>query len=155
MDATDPTVTWSTSNSSVATVNNGTIVAVGTGTCTITAKAGSKTEKITVTVVKLTYEEKLLKGTWYADGYLDEYGDYKTLPSGSTSFYAYDDNTGKMTVSTSTLTFTWEYVKQDGDSYFFKLKTTDGSTCNALISPMDGENTLVVELGSLYVLFEK
>ncbi len=49
-DATDKTVTWSSSKESVATVENGTVTAVAVGTATITAKAGSKTATCTVTV---------------------------------------------------------------------------------------------------------
>lgn len=48
--ATDKTVTWSSSDSKVATVSNGKVVAVAPGTATITAKAGSKTATYTVTV---------------------------------------------------------------------------------------------------------
>ena len=49
-DATDKTVTWSSSNSSVATVSGGVVTAVGEGTATITASAGGKTAQCTVTV---------------------------------------------------------------------------------------------------------
>ena len=49
--ATDKTVTWISSDYSVATVNPyGTITAVGKGTCTITAKSGDQIETIHVTV---------------------------------------------------------------------------------------------------------
>lgn len=41
-DATDKTVTWSTSDAAVATVDNGVVKAVKVGSATITAKAGSK-----------------------------------------------------------------------------------------------------------------
>ena len=54
-DATNKTVTYSTSNSKVAKVSSGgKITAVGGGTATITAKAGSKTAtcKVTVNVVQ-------------------------------------------------------------------------------------------------------
>lgn len=43
-------VTWSTSNSSVATVSNGKVVAVGTGSAVITATAGQLTRSCVVTV---------------------------------------------------------------------------------------------------------
>ena len=43
-------VTWTTSNSKVATVSGGTVKAVGAGTATITAKVGSKTATCIVTV---------------------------------------------------------------------------------------------------------
>ena len=50
-DTTDSkTVTWSTSNPNIATVTNGKVTAVGTGTATITAKVGNKTAKCQVTV---------------------------------------------------------------------------------------------------------
>lgn len=51
-NATNKTVTWSSSNTSVATVSNGTVKAVSAGTATITAKAGDKTATCTVTVKK-------------------------------------------------------------------------------------------------------
>ena len=49
--ATDKTVTWSSSNEKVATVDaNGKVTAVGNGEATITAKAGDKTATCTVKV---------------------------------------------------------------------------------------------------------
>ena len=54
-NATNKTVTWTTSNSSVATVSNGKVTAVAAGTATITAKSNnSKTATCTVTVVNPT-----------------------------------------------------------------------------------------------------
>lgn len=49
-DATNPSVTWKSENPAVAAVENGTVTAVGTGTAVITAQAGDKTAKCTVTV---------------------------------------------------------------------------------------------------------
>ena len=50
-NATDKTVTWSTSDSSVATVDaSGKVTAVKAGTATITAKSGDKSATCTVTV---------------------------------------------------------------------------------------------------------
>ncbi|MBO4625420.1 MAG: Ig-like domain-containing protein [Bacteroidales bacterium] len=50
-DATDPSVTWTTSDASIATVEGGKVTAVKSGSATITAKAGEKeaTCKVTVT----------------------------------------------------------------------------------------------------------
>lgn len=49
-DATDKTVTWTSSNASVATVADGVITAVAAGSATITASAGSKTATCEVVV---------------------------------------------------------------------------------------------------------
>ncbi len=50
-DATDKTVTWSSDNATVATVDSdGKVTAVGTGSAVITAAAGGKTATCTVTV---------------------------------------------------------------------------------------------------------
>ncbi len=51
-NATNKTVTWSSSDNAVATVNNGVVTAVANGTVTITAKTadGNKTATCTVTV---------------------------------------------------------------------------------------------------------
>ena len=55
-DATDKTVTWSTSDASVATVEGGKITAIKKGTATITAKAGDKSAECKVTVKLIEVE---------------------------------------------------------------------------------------------------
>ncbi len=56
-NATDKTVTWTSSKESVATVDaTGKVTAVAEGTATITAKAGDKTAECTVTVAKKAAE---------------------------------------------------------------------------------------------------
>ena len=49
-NATDKTVTWTSADEKVATVENGVVTAVGNGTTTITAQAGDKTATCVVTV---------------------------------------------------------------------------------------------------------
>ena len=49
-DATDKTVTWTSSNSGVASVSGGVVTAAAEGTATITASAGGKSAKCEVSV---------------------------------------------------------------------------------------------------------
>ena len=56
-NATDPKITWSSSDASVVAVSNGMIKGLKAGTATITVTAGGKTATCTVTVVKEGFPE--------------------------------------------------------------------------------------------------
>ncbi|MBQ3660093.1 MAG: Ig-like domain-containing protein, partial [Bacteroidales bacterium] len=53
-DASDPSVSWNSSDTDVATVSEGTVKAAGIGTAVITAKAGDQAATCVVTVSKKT-----------------------------------------------------------------------------------------------------
>lgn len=59
-DAKD--VVWSTSDATIAIVNNGIIVGVGEGSATVTAKVGSFSAECIVTVEKTTITEDMISG---------------------------------------------------------------------------------------------
>ncbi len=59
----DKTVTWSSSNSAVATVSGGTVTGVGAGTCTITATVGSVSASCIVRVKSTTTTSTVVSET--------------------------------------------------------------------------------------------
>ena len=61
-DATDKTVTWSTSNAAVATVDQGKIIAIGEGEAIITATCGEKSAQCKITVSKPVFTGKIYDG---------------------------------------------------------------------------------------------
>ena len=61
--ATDKTVTWSTSNETIATVSGGVVTGVKAGEVTITAKAGDKSATCTVTVTAAATEPEVVPVT--------------------------------------------------------------------------------------------
>ena len=84
-NATDKSVTWSSSNEAVATVSNDgvvTAVAAGTATITVTTTDGAKTATCAVTVAEPTYTVTVKEGTEDASNWRGKAGEgeYQELP---------------------------------------------------------------------------
>ncbi len=96
-DATNKTVTWSSSDASVATVSDGTVTAVAEGTTTVTATAGGKSATCTVTVnVPVVYTVTADEWTAAIAGLADaqnftllQGGAYIRMADGSRAVYYY------------------------------------------------------------------
>ena len=72
-NATDKTVRWSSSNSAIATVTNGTVKAISAGVVTITATVDGKEATCTITVknpVTYSYEIKDASGSTTGQVYI-------------------------------------------------------------------------------------
>lgn len=112
------TVSWESSDTSVATVNDGVVTGVGNGTCTITASAGNLTATCAVSVSGFATLESISavytqSGTVYRNTPLDDLKSdlvvTATYSDTSTSTVASADYTlsGTLTVGTSTITVTY------------------------------------------------
>ena len=132
-NAADKSVTWSSSNESVATVEqNGKISAVGVGeaTITVTTTDGGKTATCKVTVNKkagaISYATASVNKTFGDANFTNELtktGDGKvTYSSSDTKVAEVDSKTGEVTIKgngEATITATVE----DGDNYTYATKT--------------------------------
>ena len=121
-DATDKTVTWTTSDAAVATVDNGVVTAKKVGNAIITAKAGDKTatcaitvEPILVTSVSLDKTSlKMIEGdsqTLIATVYPNNATNRKVTWTSSNSSIVKVDQNGKITAvkaGTASITVTTE-----------------------------------------------
>ena len=121
-DATDKTVTWSTSNNKVATVAGGLITAVAEGQATITASAGGKEATCAVTVLTTTPKivDLGLSVKW-ADRNLGA-----TRPTGYGNYYAWGETEPKTAYS-------WSTYKWYDNGYLTKYNTTD----DTILQPED------------------
>ena len=111
-DADNKKVTWSTSNSAIAVVSNGTITARGVGTATITVKTedGNKTATVTVIVKAISMNKASITGLsakTYTGKAITQTPTVKlgttTLKSGTDYTVAYKNNKN---VGTATVTIT-------------------------------------------------
>lgn len=92
---TTDTVTWSSDNESVATVNDGTVTAVGNGSCIITITCGSYSDTCSVEV------SGIIESEWTVEWN----GETDSLPVGMTAnencTFVMNDDTGKYELTTS------------------------------------------------------
>jgi len=102
-NATDPTVAWSSSNTTIATVSStGLVTALAEGTATITAQAGNQSATCGVKVIKalndlkdpLTYDAGVvINGIKWATRNVDAFGKFAAKPEDPGKFYQWNRKT--------------------------------------------------------------
>jgi len=94
--ATNPTVTWTSNNPAIATVNaDGRVTAIAEGTVTITAGAGNRTTECVVTVVNILNDEGVeIDGIVWATRNVDAPGTFAVLPESFGMFYQWNRGIG-------------------------------------------------------------
>ncbi len=147
-NATDKTVTWTSSDASVATVANGVVTAVAPGTATITATATNgtadtsddKTATCAVTVSTATYSVALKEGTedaanWSATPTEQIAGQNVTLQyAGTKKVKSVKVVKKKAAVATDLSTINADYEAKDGETLTgtlasnVKISIADGAT---------------------------
>ena len=96
-NATDKTVTWTSSNPADVSVENGVVTALGRGIATITAKAGEQMATCEVTVVSAdTYYDigVIINGTKWATRNVDKPGTFTATSESPGMFYQWNSNIG-------------------------------------------------------------
>ena len=152
-DATDKTVTWTTSDATVASVSNsGLVTAKKVGKATITAKAGDKSATCAITVVKtlvtsLSFQHEVYylgKGEYRTLEYSispDDATDRSVVWSSSNPKYVSVDQNGKVTAMSS------------GSTSIITVSARDGSgkkaNCLVVACPCPGY-TVDLGLGTVY-----
>ena len=138
--ATNKTVTWTSSDATVATVKEGVVTGVAAGTATITAKAGEKTDAVDVTV-----KAAVVPSTKVLDVVYDL---NKGLPTGfptEDTLISADWDAPTATPATNDITWTWIAAKTRKVRNNGGLQVSNGSSAEDMITlSADSDFTVTV-----------
>jgi hypothetical protein len=149
------TVTWTSSNEAVASVEDGkgpypicgVITAKANGTATITAKCRDKTATCVVTVKDTPQNGVLIGGIVWAKSNVDDFGTFASSPESVGKFYQWNRPTAW--ASTGTVTG-WDSSMPTGTTW---EKVNDPSPAGWRV-PNKEEISILTDRYSLYVMYE-
>lgn len=137
-DATNKTVSWSSSNTSVATVQNGTVTAVASGsaTITVTTQDGNKTATCSVTVTNPpsgdTFEPNDSFGTAYSVSKGAILNSYIYTTSDIDYYKLTVSSTGSYTISLTNLPADYDLTLYDSNGYYIDYSENYGTTSESI-----------------------
>ncbi len=159
-DATDKSVTWTTSDPTVATVDNGVVTAVGVGSATITAKANGAENVSTTATVTVTDVEPVAAPAFYSELAA---GDFYIVNAATGKFLGGANSWGTQasqiehgllfTVALNNGKYTLDsHTFESNDKHFFNGTYIDGvSTSLSIESKGDGKYSISTAEGSQFV----
>ena len=130
-DADGFTCSWTSSDPTVATVDNGDITAVGAGECIITLTTDNGlSATCTVTVEEpFVLENMQITGYWEFDGaYVDD--EYIDVDEADITMNVYTDGTGAVNFEDGDCNeFTWAYSYAEDGMTYYDVLMDDGTAC--------------------------
>ncbi len=150
--AKDHTATWTSSDDSVATVDqNGTVTAKKGGRCTVTVEIDGKKTEIEVEVSGLIAVERKIVGRWTATG-----GTINGSTSLLTGVYMTleEDKTGLIKVNDEFKITNWSHLDIDSDSYeWYQVTLSNGGSLMMLYDVEDDQLALTHLDNDFMILF--
>lgn len=126
-DADEFEYRWSSSDPSVAKVDDGTVTAVGTGSCTITLYVNDDVNAVCHVVVG-TPDAATIYGTWtFAGAYVND--EYYDVGASDATLIVYADHTGKLVIDGKTTSLYWNYDESLSGMDYYWVYMEDGTYC--------------------------
>ena len=117
---------WTSSNESVAAVRDGTVTAVGEGSCVISLQAGGAKAECRLTVVSPPANGASIVGTWHYDGAFIDDVYYGTADCRLT---VYADGRAALAIDGENTGLTWRAANSEAGMEYFDVTADDGTVC--------------------------
>lgn len=124
--------TWSSSDPSVATVENGGVTAVGTGECLITLRAGNgATASCKVTVAAPAADKGDIVGTWRFNGAVID-GETYQANEADVKLFIYANGAAEIVIDGKKTGLSWSFNRREDGVDLYDVLAEDGTVCTFL-----------------------